>query len=98
MTQEKRVRLALGAQLVLALLLGLAVGLFCGERAAFFKDIGNAFILLLQMPMLPYITLTPITPHISVYLRERLPNQRRVSPHTCMSYAHSFQSGRLFSV
>jgi Na+/H+-dicarboxylate symporter len=61
MTQEKSIGLALGTQLVLALLLGLAVGLFFGKRVAFFKDIGNAFLLLLQMPMLPYITLVLIT-------------------------------------
>jgi len=36
-------------------------------------------------------TMTPIAPHISDYLRERLPNQRGASPHTCVSYAYSFQ-------
>jgi integrase/recombinase XerD len=35
--------------------------------------------------------MTPIAPHISDYLRERLPNQRGASPHTCVSYAYSFQ-------
>jgi len=35
--------------------------------------------------------MTPIAPHISAFLRERLPNQRGASAHTCTSYAYSFQ-------
>jgi site-specific recombinase XerD len=35
--------------------------------------------------------MTPIAPHISTFLRERLPHQRGASPHTCDSYAYSFQ-------
>ena len=35
--------------------------------------------------------MTPIAPHISVFLRERLPLQRGASIHTCDSYAYSFQ-------
>lgn len=35
--------------------------------------------------------MTPIAPHISAFLRERLPVQRGASPHTCESYAYSFQ-------
>ena len=35
--------------------------------------------------------MTPIAPHISAFLRERLPNQRGASVHTCESYAYSFQ-------
>jgi integrase/recombinase XerD len=35
--------------------------------------------------------MTPIAPHISDYLRDRLPHQRGASPHTCVSYAYSFQ-------
>jgi integrase/recombinase XerD len=35
--------------------------------------------------------MTPIAPHISTFLRERLPQQRGASPHTCDSYAYSFQ-------
>ena len=35
--------------------------------------------------------MTPIAPHISAFLRERLPHQRGASPHTCDSYAYSFQ-------
>ena len=34
--------------------------------------------------------MTPIAPHISAFLRERLPMQRGASAHTCDSYACSF--------
>lgn len=33
----------------------------------------------------------PIAPHISAFLRERLPHERGASVHTCVSYAYSFQ-------
>ena len=59
-SQPKRFRLTLGTQVVLALILGLAMGLFFRERVAFFKDIGRAFILLLQMTVLPYIVFSLI--------------------------------------
>jgi site-specific recombinase XerC len=32
-----------------------------------------------------------IAPHITAYLRERLPQQQGASPHTCDSYAHTFR-------
>jgi integrase/recombinase XerD len=35
--------------------------------------------------------MTPIAPHITAFLRERLPLQRGASPHTCVSYAYTFQ-------
>jgi site-specific recombinase XerD len=35
--------------------------------------------------------MTPIAPHITAFLRERLPLERGASPHTCDSYAYSFQ-------
>ncbi|PON16733.1 hypothetical protein C2W62_16855 [Candidatus Entotheonella serta] len=59
-TGQKK-RLSLATQVVIALGLGLAVGMFFGELVAFLKDIGRAFILLLQMTVLPYITLSLIT-------------------------------------
>ncbi|MDQ5905626.1 MAG: integrase/recombinase XerD, partial [Pseudomonadota bacterium] len=33
----------------------------------------------------------PIAPHITAYLRERLPLERGASPHTCDSYAYTFR-------
>jgi integrase/recombinase XerD len=34
--------------------------------------------------------MTPIAPHMSAFLRERLPLQRGASDHTCDSYAYAF--------
>jgi Na+/H+-dicarboxylate symporter/ABC-type amino acid transport substrate-binding protein len=53
--------LSVSTQVVLALLLGVLVGLFFGEQTAVLQDIGKAFILLLQMTVLPYIVLSLIT-------------------------------------
>src|SRR5262245_18489761 len=54
-------RFTLCTQVVLALVLGALVGLVCGEQTTFLKDVGKAFILLLQMTVLPYIILSLIT-------------------------------------
>jgi integrase/recombinase XerD len=35
--------------------------------------------------------MTPMAPHLTAFLRERLPLQRGASPHTCASYAYTFQ-------
>ena len=35
--------------------------------------------------------MTPLAPHMTAFLRERLPVHRRASPHTCDSYAYAFQ-------
>ncbi|MEA3484156.1 MAG: site-specific integrase [Pseudomonadota bacterium] len=35
--------------------------------------------------------MTPIAPHISEFLRERLPIQQGASIHTCDSYAYTFK-------
>jgi len=35
--------------------------------------------------------MTPIAPHITAFLRQRLPLERGASAHTCESYAYSFQ-------
>jgi len=35
--------------------------------------------------------MNPIAPHITAFLRERLPIQRGASPNTCESYAYTFQ-------
>ena len=35
--------------------------------------------------------MTPIAPHITAFLRERLPLERCASPHTCDTYAYAFQ-------
>ena len=35
--------------------------------------------------------MTPLAPHITTFLRERLPRERGASEHTCDSYAYAFQ-------
>lgn len=59
-TQQRR-RLNLSTQTLLALVLGLVAGIVCGDILAPLQDVGKAFILLLQMTVLPYIALSLIT-------------------------------------
>lgn len=35
--------------------------------------------------------MTPLAPHITAFLRERLPRERHASVHTCETYAHAFR-------
>ena len=42
-------------EILLALLLGIALGLFFGERLAFLSLFGTAFVQLLQVTVLPYV-------------------------------------------
>lgn len=35
--------------------------------------------------------MTPLAPHLTAFLRERLPHERGASPHTCDAYAYAFQ-------
>jgi integrase/recombinase XerD len=35
--------------------------------------------------------MTPLAPHLTAFLRERLPRERHASPHTCDAYAYAFQ-------
>jgi integrase/recombinase XerD len=35
--------------------------------------------------------MTPLAPHLTTFLRERLPRERHASPHTCDAYAYAFQ-------
>ena len=52
--------MSLSARIVVGLLLGIAVGIFFGERAAVLEVVGDAFIQLLQMTVLPYVTVSLI--------------------------------------
>ena len=56
-----RPRLRLSSKVIIGLVAGIVVGIVVGEIAAFLHTIGKAFILLLQMTLLPYITLSLIT-------------------------------------
>ena len=48
-------------QLLLALLFGLLVGLMIGEYASVFEIVGDIYIGLMQMTVLPYIMVTLIS-------------------------------------
>ena len=47
----------LGLLILIGIILGTAVGLFLGDYASVLSPIGDAFVGLLQMTVLPYITL-----------------------------------------
>jgi Na+/H+-dicarboxylate symporter/ABC-type amino acid transport substrate-binding protein len=49
---------SLSAQILLALVLGLAAGVFFGELVAPTQIVGDAFVLLLQMAVLPYVAVS----------------------------------------
>jgi Na+/H+-dicarboxylate symporter/ABC-type amino acid transport substrate-binding protein len=49
-----------GRKILFGLTLGIATGLFLGERAAPLRVVANAFVRLLQMSVLPYVTVSLI--------------------------------------
>jgi len=57
---QKKIGLSLSTTIFIGLFLGIAAGLFFGEYCAFLKIIGDGFIRLLQMTILPYITVSLI--------------------------------------
>ena len=57
---QKR-RLGLAEQIMIGLVLGIAAGIFFGEKVDFLKVAGDAFIMLLQVTVIPYITVSLIT-------------------------------------
>ncbi|MGI9265634.1 MAG: cation:dicarboxylate symporter family transporter [Gammaproteobacteria bacterium] len=58
---EKRARLSLSRQVIFGLLLGIAVGIFFGEMVGWTKIVGDIFIKLLQITVIPYISFSLIT-------------------------------------
>ncbi len=58
---KPRKRLSLAAQIIVGLVLGLICGIFFGEKVAWMKLIGGLFIKLLQIAVIPYISLSLIT-------------------------------------
>ncbi len=58
---RKGPRIALATQVLLALVLGAVTGLFLGEIVAPLKVVGDAFIRLLQITVIPYIVVALIT-------------------------------------
>ena len=57
---EKR-RLGLAEKVLIGLVVGIAAGVFFGERVGFLKIGGQAFIMLLQMTAIPYVLVSLIT-------------------------------------
>src|SRR5512143_3603463 len=53
-------RLTFGNKILVGLALGAATGLFLGERAAPFRLAADGFVRLLQMTVLPYVTVSLI--------------------------------------
>lgn len=58
---KRRFRLGLAEQALVGLVLGVAAGIFFGEMAGVLKVVGDAFILLLQVTVIPYIFVSLIT-------------------------------------
>ena len=54
-------RFGLAEQVLVGFVLGLAAGIFFGEMAGALKIVGDAFILLLQVTVIPYIIVSLIT-------------------------------------
>jgi Na+/H+-dicarboxylate symporter/ABC-type amino acid transport substrate-binding protein len=58
---RRKRRLGLTEQIIIGLVLGIAAGVFFGEKASFLKVAGDAFIMLLQITVIPYIIVSLIT-------------------------------------
>ena len=69
---KKLFALSLSTKVLLGLLLGIMSGLFFGETLSFLNIFGEAFILLLQMALLPYIVLALVSGIGSLSYRDAL--------------------------
>jgi Na+/H+-dicarboxylate symporter/ABC-type amino acid transport substrate-binding protein len=58
---KKRRKIGLATQVFIGLGLGILVGVFFGEKVAFLKVFGDAFIALLQITVIPYIVVALVT-------------------------------------
>ena len=56
----KHIKQNLSTQILVGLVLGIGVGLFFGEMASWFAFLGDIFIRLFQMPVIPYIIVSLI--------------------------------------
>jgi Na+/H+-dicarboxylate symporter len=59
-TEQGKTRMSLSTQVLIGLVAGLVLGVFFGELVGFLNIAGKAFILLLQMTVLPYIVVSLI--------------------------------------
>jgi Na+/H+-dicarboxylate symporter len=53
--------MTLSTQVLIGLVLGIATGVFFGEAAASLQIMGDAFVLLLQMTVMPFIMLSLVS-------------------------------------
>ena len=60
MDKKEKKKISLSSQIMIGMGLGFAVGIFFGEYCAPLQIVGNAFIQLLQITILPYITFSMI--------------------------------------
>jgi len=58
--EKQKKKLSLSARIMIAMGLGVVVGVFFGDYCGFLEIFGDAFIKLLQMTILPYITISMI--------------------------------------
>jgi galactitol-specific phosphotransferase system IIC component len=57
----RKQKIGLAEKVLIGLVVGVAVGIFFGEKAAFLRTAGNAFIMLLQISVIPYVMVSLIT-------------------------------------
>ncbi len=60
MNQKKKKGLSLSSQILIGLLLGVATGLFFGDKAGALEIVGRGYVGLLQMTILPYMVVSLI--------------------------------------
>ncbi|WDE95838.1 cation:dicarboxylase symporter family transporter [Lentisphaera profundi] len=58
--KKERKKMSLSSKILIGLGLGVVVGLFFGEKCAWMSHVGYAFIKIMQMTILPYITISMI--------------------------------------
>ena len=58
--KKEKKKLSLSSQILIGMDLGILVGIFFGEYGAFLQIIGDVFIHLLKITILPYITVSLI--------------------------------------
>ena len=64
MTEQKADRprkLSLGTRILIGILCGIAVGVFLGEESSPLQVLGDVYVGLLQMTVLPYVTVSLVT-------------------------------------
>jgi L-cystine uptake protein TcyP (sodium:dicarboxylate symporter family) len=57
----RKQKIGLAEKVLIGLVVGVAVGIFFGEKAAFLRTAGNAFIMLLQISVIPHVMVSLIT-------------------------------------